>query len=340
MAIMTILFLADTHLGFDMTQRPRVERRRRGQDFFENFERALEPALNKEVDCVIHGGDLLYRSKVPAGLVAKAFDPLIEIASSGIPVYIVPGNHERSMIPYKFFTLNNNIHIFDFPKTFNLTNNKGSLKISGFPYVRGTIRKDFPKVLEQTGWSDQQGDAHILCFHQCVEGATVGPVNYTFKYNDNVLRSADIPKGFAAILSGHIHRFQVLEKDLKGRRIAAPIFYPGSTERTSLAERNEAKGYLILDIEIGENKLGILKNWKFIKLLTRPMVVIEKNINGMTDKGFRIWLKDKVDSLPGDSIVKLKVKGTVSENLLKILRVSFLRTITPLTMNIEVVIIE
>ena len=59
MAIMTILFLADTHLGFDMPQRPRVEKRRRGRDFFENFVRALEPAFKRKVDCVIHGGDLL-----------------------------------------------------------------------------------------------------------------------------------------------------------------------------------------------------------------------------------------------------------------------------------------
>ena len=40
----THLFVSDTHLGFDLPRRPRVERRRRGPDFFENFERALEPA--------------------------------------------------------------------------------------------------------------------------------------------------------------------------------------------------------------------------------------------------------------------------------------------------------
>jgi DNA-3-methyladenine glycosylase len=39
-----ILFLADTHLGFDLPERPRVDRRRRGPDFFANFVRALEPA--------------------------------------------------------------------------------------------------------------------------------------------------------------------------------------------------------------------------------------------------------------------------------------------------------
>ena len=43
---MRILLVADTHIGFDMPRKPKVERRRRGPDFLTNFRRALEPALN------------------------------------------------------------------------------------------------------------------------------------------------------------------------------------------------------------------------------------------------------------------------------------------------------
>jgi DNA repair exonuclease SbcCD nuclease subunit len=95
MGIVRILFLADTHLGFDLPFRPRIQRRRRGVDFFDNFETALKPALNAEVDCVVHGGDIFYRSKVPARLVEMVFEPLKQVADSGVPVYLVPGNHER-----------------------------------------------------------------------------------------------------------------------------------------------------------------------------------------------------------------------------------------------------
>ena len=45
----------------------------------------------------------------------------------------------------------------------------------------------------------------------------VGPVGYTFRYAPNVIRTSEIPLGFAAVLAGHIHRFQVLKKDLKGK---------------------------------------------------------------------------------------------------------------------------
>jgi hypothetical protein len=41
MGIIRILFLADTHLGFDLPFRPRIQRRRRGPEFFANFKRAL-----------------------------------------------------------------------------------------------------------------------------------------------------------------------------------------------------------------------------------------------------------------------------------------------------------
>ena len=42
--------MSDTHLGLDLPARPRVVRRRRGDDFFRNFELALAPAIAGEVD--------------------------------------------------------------------------------------------------------------------------------------------------------------------------------------------------------------------------------------------------------------------------------------------------
>ncbi len=107
-----VLLLADTHLGFDLPSRPRVKKRRRGPDFFVNTRLALEPALRGRVDLVVHGGDLLYRSKVPARLVAQAIEPLLEVADAGVPVVLVPGNHERSALPYPLLPLTRLEHRF------------------------------------------------------------------------------------------------------------------------------------------------------------------------------------------------------------------------------------
>ena len=121
-----ILLVADTHLGFDLPFRPRVQRRRRGHDFFANLEIALAPALDGQVDLVVHGGDLYYRSRVPPALVEMAMAPLLEVARSGIPVYIVPGNHERSRIPLNLWTTHPNLHIYDRPRTFHWRGPGGS----------------------------------------------------------------------------------------------------------------------------------------------------------------------------------------------------------------------
>ncbi|MDX2502403.1 MAG: metallophosphoesterase, partial [Deltaproteobacteria bacterium] len=165
MGIIRILFLADTHLGFDYAFRPRIERRRRGPEFFANFERALQPALKGQVDAVVHGGDLLYRSKVPARLVAMAFEPLKAVADQGIPIYLVPGNHERSAIPHGHLAEHPLIHIFEQPRCFVLQKNNFTLALSGFPFVRQGIRKTFSTQLSQTGWHDVAAAAHVLCLH-------------------------------------------------------------------------------------------------------------------------------------------------------------------------------
>jgi DNA repair exonuclease SbcCD nuclease subunit len=156
MGIVRILFLADTHLGFDFPFRPRIQRRRRGADFFSNFEKALAPALAGEVDCVVHGGDLLYRSKVPPQLVEMAFAPLKRVADNGIPVYLVPGNHERSAIPHRHLAEHPRIHVFDDPRTLIYKKEDFTLALAGFPFKRIAIRRDFLSLLDRTGWRKVQ----------------------------------------------------------------------------------------------------------------------------------------------------------------------------------------
>jgi len=331
---MRILFLADTHLGFDLPFKPRIERRRRGPDFFQNFRSALRPALQGEVDLVVHGGDLLYRSKVPAKLVDMSFQPLREVADRGIPVYLVPGNHERSAIPFRLLASHPNIHIFHSPRTYIFE--KGGIKaaLAGFPYYREGIRKEFPSLLAHTGYNREEADIKLLCLHHCVEGATVGPVNFTFHYQADVIRIQDIPRDFAAVLSGHIHRFQVLERGLQGETIEVPIFYPGSTERTSFAEKDETKGYLILEITRDKDGKTKILHWQFRPLTTRPMIQIQIKGEKATAPQIETRLKEKIQSLPKDTILQIKIGHPLPESWGTILSATNLRSLAP-HMNIS-----
>jgi exonuclease SbcD len=340
MGLIRVLLMADTHLGFDLPLRPRIKRRRRGPDFFANFDRALMPALNGDVDAVVHGGDVLYRSKVPPRLVEVAFEPLKRVADAGVPVYLVPGNHERSTVPHGHLAAHPNIHLFDGPRTYKLQTATGSLALAGFPFVRNAIRRDFLNRVAQTGWQHMKANSHVLCIHQSADGATVGPVGYTFRYADDIIRTADIPPGFAAVLAGHIHRFQVLKKDLKGKPLNAPVFYPGSIERTSFAEKDEPKGYLILEFETRGTAAGTLRNWTFHELPTRPMVQLDLHAAGMHGPQIRSWIQSRLYEIPADSVVKLKVHGKISEEAMAVFRAPCLRTLAPETMNIDATLVD
>jgi len=300
-----ILFLADTHLGLDLPIRPRIDRPRRGTDFLENYRRALAPAFEGKVDAVIHGGDLLFRSKVRQELVFLALGPLRELADRGLTVLLVPGNHERSAIPFPLLAAHPNIHLFSRPRTFHLEAEGICLAIAGFPNVRDSIQRDFAQLVAETEWDSYPSDARILCIHQAVEGATVGPSGYVFRRGADIVPGRLIPKGFLAVLSGHIHRAQILLRDLSGRRLEAPVLYPGSIERTSFAERDESKGYFTLEISGGSGRPGQLRNVEFHELPARPMV----RLTLPDSHNWESWLSQKLAQIPRNSFVQIRTTG-------------------------------
>ena len=327
-----ILLLADTHLGFDLPSRPRVEKRRRGPDFFANTRLALEPALRGDVDLVVHGGDLLYRSKVPAGLVLQALEPLLEVADNGVPVVLVPGNHERSALPYPMLASHANLHILDRPKTVKLEINGTRVAIGGFPCERENIQDRFSALVAECGVLDAGADLRLLCLHQTVEGSRVK--GYTFRSGADIVRSRDIPAGLAAVLCGHIHRTQVLARDLAGNELAAPVLYPGSVERTSLAEREEPKGYLILELEVDSTSGGRLERWEFHELPARPMFALTVEATDLGPEALENRIRDELGQLPIEAVVDLRIEGELSPASGEVIRAAGLRRLHPETMTV------
>jgi DNA repair exonuclease SbcCD nuclease subunit len=155
--------------------------------------------------------------------------------------------------------------------------------------------------------------------HQAVEGARVGTHDYTFRAGRDVVAAALVPEGFAAVLAGHIHRFQVLRC---GR--SAPVLYPGSVERTSFVEREEEKGYLMLRFEPGPAG-GRLAAWRFVRLPTRPMAVF--GLDGAR-ADFADALRRRLARCVADSVVRVDVRGEAP------LSAGEVRALAPATMNV------
>ncbi len=301
---MRVLFVSDTHLGFDLPARPRVVRRRRGEDFFRNFELALETARTREIDVVVHGGDLLYRSRVPAGLAEMALAPLKRLAAAGVPVILVPGNHERGRMPYPLLALDERLHVFDRPRSIVLEAHGIRTAFVGFPYSC-EVRRRFPQLYAEASRDVTGADVRVLCIHHCIEGATCGPGDFMFRDGPDVIRTADLPREVAVTLSGHIHRHQVLRPPGTG-----PVVYAGSVERTSFAEAPEVKGFVVLELA----RSG-LTSFEFRPLPTRPMVARTLHFDGQGGIDAPARLAGAIASAPPDAVVQLRVSGTLPASI-------------------------
>jgi DNA repair exonuclease SbcCD nuclease subunit len=283
------------------------------------------------VDLVVHGGDLLFRSRVRRELVYRAFEPLISVAATGVPVVVVPGNHERSAIPYPLLAAHPGVHLLDRPRTLVLEAAGCPVAVAGFPFQRRDAARRFSRLLQETAWRDHPAQLRMLCLHQTIEGAQVGPAGYTFRNGADVIRGRDIPPGFAAVLAGHIHRRQVLTTDLGGQPLAAPVLYPGSIERTSIAERDEPKGYMTLELSTGDDG-GRLEGWQFHELPSRPMLDLAIQVDGLDRQQLADRLRQALTSVVPDAVVRLEVSGEPDPPAAELLRAASLRALAPAEM--------
>ena len=268
-------------------------------------------------------------------IVDKVYSDLFEFAGEGIPVLIVPGNHERSILPASLFLEHPNIHVFDQPRTYSFEVDGSRLAFSGFPCRRKDVRAQFATLLQDSGWSQHDGACQLLCLHQTVEGARVGPSGYTFRRGEDVIPRVDLPGEAVAVLSGHIHREQVLRRQNGVDGKSAPqVVYPGSIERTSFAERDERKGFYDITLAQEAPGSGGSRNWIssncqldrwWISCWRHPSLHQEW-LNSSRWKAGR-WIPN--------SIVRLRCSGEIDPAVKRVVTSSLLRDLLPETMNYQ-----
>jgi len=163
----------------------------------------------------------------------------------------------------------------------------------------------------------------------------VGPGNFTFRNGEDVIRISEIPACFSAVLTGHVHRFQVLTRDLEGNYLNAPVLYPGSTERTSFAARNERKGCLYLELECVSTAFKPVIRWKFLPLPARPMIQLSLILQGQKPGALGKQVADMLRGLDPESVVKINIDGPAEEQHLSVLNAASLRALSPPEMNVS-----
>ncbi len=249
--ILRLGVLSDTHLGMGWNARTARSRlKRRGEDHWRCYRAALAGIRAAKVDGILHLGDLCYRSRIPQGVFSQALEPLLDCCREGLPVALLPGNHERSRIPQSLFDEDPLLHIFHRPGVLEWDLQQISLKIMGIPFVREAAVQ-VPLLQKDCRARREPGTLHLLLLHQLLSQSRVGPAGYRFRPGGEVIDWQALSPGWDLVLSGHLHRAQLLSAE--GR---PPVLFPGSTERTSFAEVDEQKGFCLLDWSIEALRSG------------------------------------------------------------------------------------
>ncbi len=230
-----IAHLADTHLGY--SQYGLIEREK---DFYESFEKIIDDIIDKEVNYVIHSGDLFEQAKPPINALLCAQKGFTKLMENNIPVIVIAGNHDLiqkkdTSIPHELYE-NENFHILTIYDRYIKINE--DIIVAGLPYIQKSHEKAVKKMLNEI-LNNVQGYKHkILMLH--------GGTPKHFEFNPE-FELDTIPKGFDYYAMGHIHK-RVLEHDFKGGILS----YPGSTEIKDKGEIEEYeknhKGYNLLTI--------------------------------------------------------------------------------------------
>jgi DNA repair protein SbcD/Mre11 len=295
---------ADTHLGFEVIRTAPADdagRKRRAQSVFDNFMAVVQHALSVEAVLFIHSGDLFNKYYIPRDKLDELISPFDSLSKAGVPVVIIPGNHERSEFPFDLFHGMRGIHVLDRPKSLCLSLNGYSVGIAGFPFIKENARRKFLSALDATEYAGLRSDFNILITHQAFDEALVGPVGFRFRAGrpDTVSRDT-VPLDFEYIAAGHIHRYQILPHPHKPR---LGFVYPGSTQRMSFAELDEDKGFI--EGEVVDNHVET----RFLPLPAWDMEIVEIEAAGRTSKEIEDTIRDRFRRFNQDLVIRFNLVG-------------------------------
>jgi DNA repair exonuclease SbcCD nuclease subunit len=240
-----LLHVSDTHLG---NRQYGSDIRR--DDFADAFERAIQIAIDRDVDAVIHTGDL-FDDPVPSlETIVRAADVINTLNDNDIPFYGIVGNHERKNDEQWLDLLNRTSAANRLSRDYTLV---GDVAIYGIDAVR-------PSTWETTDFNladpPEEASHSILCMHELLSPMVsgMGRVYSTTEVLERVSIDLD------GLALGDLHEAEsatIMETD---------VWYASATERG--AKDQEETGVVQL---IEADDAGITR--RQIEIDTRPFSV-------------------------------------------------------------------
>jgi len=306
---MRFVHISDSHLGASgFSRRLSLSGyNQREEDICNSFASAVDKIIELSPDFVLHTGDLFHSVRPTNRIINFAIRQILRIVNLQIPMVIISGNHDtpkqRSVgSVFSFFEV--------FSPFLHLVYKNKYESID----LNQTIIHAIPHCLDQENFGeelakvriDQEAKYNILMLHGVVAGI---PEFSMGELSEQEIPTSYFDLGFDYVALGHYHRHC---------QVAPGAIYAGSTERLSLSELGQEKGFVEVEIQdsppkadppLAEKFKVQNLNFKFHPVACRDMIELPLlDAKDLDPDGVYQGIEDRTNSQDiMDKIVRLKI---------------------------------
>jgi len=310
---MRFVHISDSHLGASgFSRRLSLSGyNQREEDICNSFASAVDKIIELSPDFVLHTGDLFHSVRPTNRIINFAIRQILRIVNLKIPMVIISGNHDtpkqRSVgSVFSFFEVFSPfLHLVYKNKYESIRINSreagsfGQCTIHAIPHCLD--QENFGEELAKVR-IDQEAKYNILMLHGVVAGI---PEFSMGELSEQEIPTSYFDLGFDYVALGHYHRHC---------QVAPGAIYAGSTERLSLSELGQEKGFVEVEIpdsrfKVSAGSCGQDLKPKFHPVTCRDMIELPTlDANDLDPDGVYQGIEGRIDSQEiTDKIVRLKI---------------------------------
>ncbi len=257
--LMKLAIVSDLHIGYERFE----------EDAYNQAREALF-AASEEADAILVPGDVFDKRAPKPDVIAQAINIFRDVSKkkwdakvtqfnsvggnksyTDIPIIAIPGTHERVAEGkdnvLKLLALAG--LIVDASESQVIVELNGE-KVAIFG-LGGVSEERVREVLQKLNPKPVDGAFNVFMMHQSI--------HELLPFSDDIIRYADLPKGFDLYINGHIH--SRVEAVVHGKK----FLIPGSTVLTQLKEsEQEPKGFILFDTKKYTHEFRPINSRKFV----------------------------------------------------------------------------
>jgi exonuclease SbcD len=303
--LMRFIHISDSHLGasgFSRRLSPSGFNQRE-EDICNSFQAAVDRIIELRPDFVLHSGDLFHTVRPTNRIINFAIRQILRVVNLQIPMVIISGNHDTP----KQRTVGSVFSFFEVlsPLLHPVYRNRyemiqlGRVAIHAIPHCLN--QEDFSQELAKVkigGGARTADDGcnstfNVLMLHGVVAGIKEFSMG---ELAEQEIPTSSLERGFDYVALGHYHRFCQVESG---------GYYAGSTERLSMSELGQEKGFVEVDLRTKQVKFHPVPTREMIELpsvnareLDQEQIVLEIEKRAQAERIEEKIVRLKVTDIP------------------------------------------